>query len=258
VNPVPDHLRILDNSSFRCSKIRGREAGLAEWDMEGRYMKRTAFITVSIVLVLAWSFNALPVVSAQTMSRQSISANESRTNTWSADAAQEPQTGSRHNAWLQGDERQQAQLMGCYRLSADLEQHTQDVYGSLSKNPVDWQAVRDHFADIEKGYQFLIVKHEEFESGLSNGQRSWWESRLREILAVEFKLQARMGAIEGDLKEQPTRHTSTRKLFNDLRQLFKEWKNDYGLMGADMDIQNIDQKATGTIRGLSGNQNSGR
>jgi hypothetical protein len=220
-------------------------------------MKRTTFIIISFVFVLAWSLTALSAVFAQTMSRQLISANGS-TNAWSADAAQEPQTGSQHNSWLQGTERQQEQLMGCYRLSSDLEQSAQEIYASLSKNPVDWQAVRDHFADIEKGCQFLIVKQEEFESGLNNGQRSWWESRLREILAVEFKLQARMGAIEGDLKEQPTMHVSARKLFNDVRQLFKEWKNDYGLMGADMDIQNIDQKATGTIRGLSGNQSSGR
>jgi hypothetical protein len=205
---------------------------------------------MTVVLVLAWSFTALSSVFAQTMSKQSISGNGSRTNTWSADAVQEPQTGSRHNAWLQGNERQQEQLMGCYRLTADLEQHAQDVYGSLSKNPVDWQAVRDRYSDIKKGFQFLIVKHEEFESGLNNGQRSWWESRLREIVAVEFKLQARMGAIEGDLKEQHTKHASAKNLFNDLRRLFKEWKNDYGLMGADMDIQNIDQKATGTIKGL--------
>jgi hypothetical protein len=220
-------------------------------------MKRTAFIIISCVLVIAWSLTALSTVFAQTMSKQSISANGS-TNTWSADTAQEPQTGSQHNSWLQGTEQQQEQLMGCYRLSSDLEQGVRDIYISVSKDQVDWQAVRDHFADIEKGCQFLIVKHEEFESGLNNGQRSWWENRLREILAVEFKLQARMGAIEGDLKEQPTIHASARKLFNDVRQLFKEWKNDYGLMGADMDILNIDQKATGTIRGLSSTPNSGR
>ncbi len=213
---------------------------------------------MTVVLVLALSFTALSAVFAQMMSRQSISGNGSRMNTWSADAAQEPHTGSRHNAWLQGDEKQQEQLMGCYRMSAGLEQHAQDVRGSLSKDPVDWQAVRDHYADIKKGCQFLIVKHEEFELGLNNGQRSWWESRLREIVAVEFKLQARMGAIEGDLKEQSIRHASTKNLFNDLSRLFKEWKNDYGLMGADMDIQNIDQQSTGTIRGLSDNQNSGR
>jgi hypothetical protein len=222
-------------------------------------MKRTALIIMSVVLVLVWRFTALSAVFAQTMSRQSIPGNGSGTNTWSADAAQEPQTGSRHNAWLQGNERQQRQLMGCYRLSSDLEQHARDMYASLSKNPVDWPGVRNHYADIKKGHQLLILIHEEFESGLNNGQRSWWESRLREIVAVEFKLQARMGAIEGELKEpSSTMHASIMNLFNDLRRLFKEWKNDYGLMGADMDIQNIDQKATTSIRGLSGGQNPER
>ena len=175
-------------------------------------MKRTAFIIMSVVLVLAWSFTTLSAVFAQTMSRQSIPGNGSRTNTWSADAAQEPQTGSRHNAWLQGDERQQEQLMGCYRLSSDLEQRCPGHVRIAVKE--SGRLARQSgiiIADIEKGCQLLIVKHEEFESGLNNGQRSWWESRLREILAVEFKLQARMGAIEGDLKEQPTMHASIKE-----------------------------------------------
>ncbi len=148
--------------------------------------------------------------------------------------------------------------MGCYRLSSDLERHARDMYASLSKKPVDWQEVRNHYADINKGSRFLMIKHEEFESGLNNGQRSWWENRLREIVAVEFKLQARMGAIEGELKELSTMPASITNLFNDLWRLFREWKNYYGLMGADMDIQNIDQKSTGAIRGLSGTQNPGR
>jgi hypothetical protein len=129
------------------------------------------------------------------------------------------------------------------------------MYASLSKKPIDWQGIKNHYADIKNGCNFLIVKHEEFESGLNNGQRSWWESRMREIRAVEFKLQVRMGAIEGDLKEQSTKHVSMTNLFNDLWRLFKEWKNDYGLMGADMDIQNIDQKSISAIRGLSGAPN---
>lgn len=201
---------------------------------------------------------AISTVIAQTMSRQSISANGTRANTWSAEATQGLQTGSQHNAWLEGDERQQEQLMGCYRLSSDLEQSARNVYASLLKNPVDSQGVRNHYAEIKKGCQFLIVKHEEFESGLNNGQSSWWENRLREIVAVEFKLQARMGAIEGQLKEQTIKPASIKNLFNDLWMLFKEWKNFYGLMGADMDIQNIDQKSTGAIKGLSGTQNPGR
>lgn len=221
-------------------------------------MKKIAFISLSAVLVLVLGLTALSAVFAQTMSMQPIAGNVPKPNTWSAEAAQEPQTGSQHNAWLQGDERQQEQLMGCYRLSSDLERSARNVYASLLKNQVDSQGVRDHYAEIKKGCQFLIVKHGEFESGLNNGQRSWWENRLREIVAVEFKLQARMGAIEGQLKEQTIKPASIKNLFNDFWMLFKEWKNYYGLMGADMDIQNINQKSTGAIKGLSGTQNPGR
>ena len=213
---------------------------------------------MSAVLVLVLGLTAQSAVFAQTMSRQPIAGNVSKPNTWSAEAAQGPQIGSQHNAWLEGDERQQELLMGCYRLSSDLEQSARNVYASLLKNQVDSQGVRDHYGEIKKGCQFLIIKHEEFESGLNNGQRSWWENRLREIVAVEFKLQARMGAMEGQLKEQTIKPASIKNLFNDLRMLFKEWKNYYGLMGADMDIQNTDQKSTGAIKGLSGTQNPGR
>jgi hypothetical protein len=221
-------------------------------------MKKTALVIMSAVFVLVWSLTDLSVAFPQTMSRQSISGNGSKPYTWSAEATQEPQTGSQHNAWLQGDERQQGQLMGCYRLSTELEHHAREMYSTLSKEPVDWQGIRDQYTDIKKGCRLLILKHEEFESELNNGQRSWWKSRLREIVAVEFKLQARMGAIEGELKEQSTRHASITNLFNDLRRLFKEWKDDYGLMGADMDIQNIDTKSTSAIGGLSGARNPGR
>jgi hypothetical protein len=221
-------------------------------------MKKTAIIIMSAVFLLTWNMTALSEVFAQTMSRQSTSGNGTRSNTWSAEATEEPQTGSQHSVWLQGDVRQQEQLMGCYRLSSDLERHARDMYASLSKKPVDWQEVRNHYADINKGSRFLIIKHEEFELGLNNGQRSWWENRLREIVAVEFKLQARMGAIEGKLKEQSTMPASIANLFNDLWRLFREWKYYYGLMGADMDIQNIDQKSISVIRGLSGTQNPGR
>ena len=218
-------------------------------------MKERALISLSAVLVLVWGLTPLSVVSAQTMNRQPIATKGSRGNSWSAEAAQEPQTGSHHNAWLQGDEQQQKQLMGCYRLSADIEQRARDVYASLSKKPVDWQGVRNHYADIKKGCEFLIAKHEGFVSELNNGQRSWWDNRLREIMAVEFKLYARMGAIEGELKEPSPMHAGMTNLFHDLWRLFREWKDYYGLMGADMDIQNMNQKSTGAIRGLTGTQN---
>jgi len=103
---------------------------------------------------------------------------------------------------------------------------------------------------MKKGEQLLITEHEEFVSGLNNGQRSWWESRLKKIMAIEFKLQARMGAIEGELKEKMPISRKIMPLFVDLEGQFKEWKDCYGQMGADMDIENLDQKSTGKIRGL--------
>jgi len=140
--------------------------------------------------------------------------------------------------------------MGCYKLSSDLVHHVWDMHKALSKNAVDWSAFRNRYADMKKGEQLLITEHEEFVSGLNNGQRSWWESRLKKIMAIEFKLQARMGAIEGELKEKMPISRKIMPLFVDLEGQFKEWKDCYGQMGADMDIENLDQKSTGKIRGL--------
>jgi hypothetical protein len=61
-------------------------------------MKRPAFIIMFAVVVIVWNMVTSSAVFAQTMSRQTISGKEYRTSTWSAEAAQEPQTGSQHNA----------------------------------------------------------------------------------------------------------------------------------------------------------------
>jgi hypothetical protein len=214
-------------------------------------MKRAAFIIMSAILVVVWNLTTLSAVLAQTMSRQSNSGAGYRTNAWSADATQEPRTGSQHNAWLQGDGKQREELMGCYKLSSDLAYYVWDMHKALSKSTVDWSAFRNQYAEMKKGAELLIKEHEEFLSGLNNGQRSWWDTRLQKIMAVEFRLQARMGAIEGELKEKMPIPKKIMPLFVDLEGQFKEWKNCYGQMGADMDIVNLDQKSTGTIRGLS-------
>lgn len=218
-------------------------------------MKRAAFIIMSVVLSLAWSLSFLSAVFAQTVNGQPISGNGYRTNVWSADATQKPQTGSQHNGWLQGNEKQQEDLMGCYKLSSDLVHYVRDMRKALSKNTVDWPAFRNQYADMKKGEQLLSAEHVEFVSGLNNGQQSWWEIRLQKVTAVEFKLQARMGAIAGELKEKMPVTEKIRSLFIDLEGLFKEWQDCYGQMGADMDIENLDQKSIGKIRGLSGPQN---
>jgi hypothetical protein len=185
------------------------------------------------------------------MSRQSIPGNGSRTNTWSAEAAQEPQTGSQHNAWLQGDGKQQEELMGCYKLCSELANHVRGMHKALSKNTVDWSSFRNQYVEMKRGVELLMKEHEEFLSGLNNGQRSWWEIRIQKIMAAEFKLQARMGAIEGELKEKMPAPEKIMNFFIDLEGQFKEWKDCYGQMGADMDIVNLDPKSTGKIRGLS-------
>jgi hypothetical protein len=73
-------------------------------------------------------------------------------------------------------------------------------------------------------------------------------------MAVEFKLQARMGAIEGEMKEKMPATEKIRNLLIDLEGQFKEWIACYGQMGADMNIENMDQRSTGRIRGLSGSE----
>ena len=145
--------------------------------------------------------------------------------------------------------------MGCYRLSSDLDHHARKMSKSLSKSPVDWPVVRNQYADMRKGVLLLIAEHEEFVSGLNNGQSSWWETRLQKIMAVEFKLEARMGAIEGEMKETMPGPEKLRRLLTDLAVQFKEWNDCYAQMGADMDSENLSRKAAGTIRGLSGAQN---
>ena len=142
--------------------------------------------------------------------------------------------------------------MGCYRLTSDIEHHERLMRKLLMKNPVDWPALRMQYADLKRGVQLLFEKHEEYVSELNTGQHSWWEARLREITASEFRLSARMGAIEGELKENTPRADSIRTLLIDLEMQFKDWKGCYAQMAADMDIENLDQKSPGKIKGLSG------
>ena len=214
-------------------------------------MKRAVHIIITI-LILSWG---VAVVFAQTTGRQPVSESGAMASAWSADASQEPQLGKRQNTWLQGDERQQEQLMGCYRLASDIEHHERFMRKLLLKNPIDWPNFRTRYTDLKRGVQLLFEKHEEYVSELNTGQRSWWEARLRNITASEFKLSARMGAIEGELKEDAPSADSIRTLLVDLEMQFKDWKDCYDQMAADMDIENLGQKSTGKIKGLSGPEN---
>jgi hypothetical protein len=223
--------------------------------MDERLLKKTIRIALSAFPLSVWLLIAVPIILAQTTGRPSDPGGGPIPRTWSADAAQAPQAGNRHNAWLQGDERQHIQLMGCYKLSSDLDHHARSMSKSLSKSPVDWLVVRNQYADMKKGVLLLIAEHEEFVSGLNNGQSSWWETRLQKIMVLEFKLEARMGAVEGEMKETTPGPEKLRRLLTDIAVQFKEWNDCYAQMGADMDIENLSRKAAGTIRGLPGTQN---
>ena len=241
--------------AFGFPKGAGGAVGVKYHVMDERLLEKTIRIILSAVLLSVWLLTAVPIILAQTTGRLSVPGGGPIPRTWSADAAQAPQAGNRHNAWLQGDERQQVQLMGCYRLSSDLDHHARNMSKSLSKSPVDWMVVRNQYADMKKGVLLLIAEHEKFASGLNNGQSSWWETRLQQIMVVEFKLEARMGAIEGEMKETTPGPEKLGRLLTDIAVQFKEWNDCYAQMGADMDIENLGRKAAGTIRGLSGSQN---
>lgn len=217
-------------------------------------MKTTTLIRVSAVLLLVWAFVPGPGIGAQMTDRPSARGGGPEPNRWSAEAKQEPRIGGRHNAWLQGDERQQEQLMGCYRLSSDLERHALGMQKLLPSSPVDWRVFRNQYADMKRGALLLMQEHEEFASGLNNGQTSWWKTRLQRIMVVEFKLQARMGAIEGELKDGMPAPVKIGMLLMDLWEQFRVWNDCYAQIGADMDIENLNQKTSGAVRGLSGAQ----
>ena len=172
---------------------------------------------------------------------------------------QEEQRQIQRNAWLQGDEQQQEQLEGCYRLSATLSQHSRDIRKILLATDVKWKEVATQYEDLSRGVELLTEKHELFALGLNNGQRSWWESPLREIMALQLQLHEQMTSIGRELNGEKPQKLPMVKAFTDLDNQFRKWNRYYGQIGADMNMTDLEQRsAPGKIRGLPGAQNPGR
>lgn len=163
------------------------------------------------------------------------------------------------NAWLQGDEQQQEQLVGCYRLSATLAQHSRDMRKTLIATDTQWKEIAAQSEDLNRGFALLTEKHEMFALGLNNGQRSWWERPLQEIMALQLQLNEQLVSIRRDLNSERPEKLPMVKAFTDLENQFRKWNRVYGQIGADMKIEDLGQLAApGKIRGLPGAQNPGR
>jgi hypothetical protein len=223
-------------------------------------MKKSTAKILAAGLVLLWVFSALPA-EAQ-MSRDRGTPKTMGTTSSSSKEQPEQQQAERQtqrNAWLQGDEKQQEQLMGCFRLSSILTQHAQSIRKMLIVSEVDWKEVQAQYEDLKRGIQSLMEKHDLFSMGLNNGQRSWWERQMQEIMAVELQLQDRTETLDRDLNKEKPGSAQLAKAFTDLEGQFRKWNGYYRQIGADMNIQNLDQlSAPVAIRGLTGAQNPGR
>jgi hypothetical protein len=163
------------------------------------------------------------------------------------------------NAWLQGDERQQEQLVGCYRLSATLAQHSRDVRKMLIATDTQWKEIAAQYEDLTRGFVQLTEKHDQFALGLNNGQQSWWERPLQEIMALQLQLNEQLMSIGLGLNSERPEKLPMVKAFTDLDNQFRKWNRVYGQIGADMKIEDLEQLAAPRkIRGLPGAQNPGR
>lgn len=174
---------------------------------------------------------------------------------------QQPQQEERRqrSAWLQGDERQQEQLAGCFRLSALLIQHSRDIRKMMGDGAVNWKEVAGQFEDLQRGVAILSEKHEQFALGLNNGQRSWWEQALRDIMSIQIQLSERMGAFERDVRGEKPEAVPMMKAMGDLEGQFRRWRDTYGQIIADMGLEVAEPRsASGAIRGLPGAQGPGR
>jgi hypothetical protein len=221
-------------------------------------MKKAAVWLVAVVFVL------LGILSALTAEAQIGSSSKDRvrpigpTGTKGPPEQQEERQIQR-NAWLQGDEQQQEQLVGCYRLSALLAFHSREIRKMLIATDIQWKEIAAQSEDLNRGFAQLTEKHEMFALGLNNGQRSWWERPLQEIMALQLQLNEQLVSIGRGLNGEKPEKLPMVKAFSDLDNQFRKWNRVYGQIGADMKIQDLEQRADpGKIRGLPGAQNPGR
>lgn len=221
-------------------------------------MKKATVWLVTVVFVL------LGILSALTAEAQIGSSSKDRvrpigpTGTKGPPEQQEERQIQR-NAWLQGDEQQQEQLVGCYRLSALLAFHSREIRKMLVATDIQWKEVSAQYEDLNRGFAQLTEKHEMFALGLNNGQQLWWERPLQEIMALQLQLHEQMESIGRGLNSERPEKLPMVKAFTDLDNQFRKWNRAYGQIGADMKIQDLEQRADpGKIRGLPGAQNPGR
>jgi hypothetical protein len=221
-------------------------------------MKKATVWLVTVVFVL------LGILSALTAEAQIGSSSKDRvrpigpTGTKGPPEQQEERQIQR-NAWLQGDEQQQEQLVGCYRLSALLAFHSREIRKMLVATDIQWKEVAAQSDDLNRGFAQLMEKHEMFALGLNNGQRSWWERPLQEIMALQLQLNEQLASIGRGVNGEKPEKLPMVKAFTDLDNQFRKWNRVYGQIGADMKIQDLEQLAApGKIRGLPGAQNPGR
>jgi hypothetical protein len=220
-------------------------------------MKKTTAKILVAGLVLLWGFSALPAGAQTSNKPRPIAPSPPGSKGQQEQQQQEKQT--LRNAWLQGDEIQQERLVGCYRLSETLAQHSRDILKMLAVSEVKWQDVASQYKDLQRGIQLLMEKQEEFAAGLNNGQRFWWERQLKEIMAIELQLNERSEALGRELDGEKPGSVQMVKAFSDLEGQFRKWNSYYGQIGADMNIENLDQRsAPAAIRGLPGAQNPRR
>ena len=221
-------------------------------------MKKATVWLVTVVFVL------LGILSALTAEAQIGSSSKDRvrpigpTGTKGPPEQQEERQIQR-NAWLQGDEQQQEQLVGCYRLSALLAFHSREIRKMLIATDSQWKEIAAQSEDLNRGFAQLTEKHEMFALGLNNGQRSWWERPLQEIMVLQLQLNEQLVSIGRGLNGEKPEKLPMVKAFSDLDNQFRKWNRVYGQIGADMKIQDLEQLAApGKIRGLPGAQNPGR
>ena len=224
-------------------------------------MKKLTAIVFAAGLVCLWAFPVLPL---QAQSRDQKAPKQigpvSPGDKGKPGQLEQPEERQApRNAWLQGDEKQQEKLTGCFRLSSILSQHALAIRKMLIVGEVDWKEVAAQYEDLKRGTQQLMEKHEEFTMQLNNGQRSWWERQLQDIMLIELQLNERSEAIGRELKGERPGSAQLAKVFTDLEGQFRKWNNYYRQIGADMNIQDLEQQAAPiVIRGITGAQNPKR
>jgi hypothetical protein len=224
-------------------------------------MKKTTAGLFTIVFVLLGFMFVLPVeaqVGSSSRDKMTKPIGPKAPGTKGQQEQQEERQPQR-NAWLQGDDQQQEQLVGCYRLSATLAQHSRDVRKMLVATEINWKEVVAQYEDLNRGFALLTEKHETFALGLNNGQRSWWERPLQEIMALQLQLHEQLESIGRGLNGERPESVPMVKAFTDLDDQFRKWNRVYGQIGADMKIEDLEQLAAPSkSRGLPGAQNPGR